>query len=171
MRKTVARVLQAAGVTTILVTHDQEEALSFADRLVGDARGQGGAGGYAAGPLFPPERPRDGSLHGGCGSSASHCQGNMANCALGNVPIAGEHKGKVEIMLRPRADPHCHRWQPAGQYRPSGRCGICRCDLHHRGCAERRALPPIRIKTSSVALPLRRLCRLDVAEKAHVLEG
>jgi iron(III) transport system ATP-binding protein len=33
MRKLVARLLAEAGVTTILVTHDQSEALSFADQL------------------------------------------------------------------------------------------------------------------------------------------
>jgi iron(III) transport system ATP-binding protein len=33
MRKMVARLLEDAGVTTILVTHDQGEALSFADQL------------------------------------------------------------------------------------------------------------------------------------------
>jgi ABC-type Fe3+/spermidine/putrescine transport system ATPase subunit len=33
MRKMVARLLTDAGVTTILVTHDQSEALSFADQL------------------------------------------------------------------------------------------------------------------------------------------
>ncbi len=33
MRKMVARLLEDAGVTTILVTHDQSEALSFADQL------------------------------------------------------------------------------------------------------------------------------------------
>ena len=33
MRKMVARLLADAGVTTILVTHDQSEALSFADQL------------------------------------------------------------------------------------------------------------------------------------------
>ncbi len=33
MRKAVARVLQAASITTILVTHDQTEALTFADQV------------------------------------------------------------------------------------------------------------------------------------------
>src|SRR5450830_1711324 len=33
MRKMVARLLSDAGITTILVTHDQSEALSFADQL------------------------------------------------------------------------------------------------------------------------------------------
>ncbi len=37
MRKAVARVLQNAGITTILVTHDQAEALSFADQVGGSA--------------------------------------------------------------------------------------------------------------------------------------
>src|SRR5262249_52870972 len=32
-RKAVARLLRAARVTTILVTHDQQEALSFADQV------------------------------------------------------------------------------------------------------------------------------------------
>ncbi|MEO8849387.1 MAG: ABC transporter ATP-binding protein, partial [Casimicrobiaceae bacterium] len=32
-RKAVAQLLSAAGITTILVTHDQAEALSFADQL------------------------------------------------------------------------------------------------------------------------------------------
>ncbi len=33
MRKAVAELLEAAGITTILVTHDQAEALSFADQV------------------------------------------------------------------------------------------------------------------------------------------
>jgi iron(III) transport system ATP-binding protein len=34
MRKAVAELLESAGITTILVTHDQAEALSFADQVV-----------------------------------------------------------------------------------------------------------------------------------------
>ena len=55
MRKAVAELLEAAGITTILVTHDQAEALSFADQVAVMRDGRLLAGRHAARALSQAE--------------------------------------------------------------------------------------------------------------------
>ena len=58
MRQAVGQVLRDAGVTTILVTHDQAEALSFADQVAVMRDGTAGPGRHAARALPAPGGPR-----------------------------------------------------------------------------------------------------------------
>lgn len=172
MRKTVSRVLQSAGVTTILVTHDQEEALSFADRLVVMREGRVVQAGTPRDLYFHPTDRATALFMGDAVLLPAIAKGHVANCALGNVAIAGEHKGKVEIMLRPE---QIRIATDGSQQDNTGQV----VDVEFAGSTSTiavalngAALPPIRIKTSSVALPAPGdYVRLDVAEKAHVLLG
>ncbi|MEO8857768.1 MAG: ABC transporter ATP-binding protein [Burkholderiaceae bacterium] len=101
-RKAVARLLEGAGITTILVTHDQGEALSFADQVAV----------MRAGRLAQVGRPRDLYLRPCDAETASflaeavvlpaRLDGGWADCVLGRIPADDTvRQGAVQIMLRP----------------------------------------------------------------------
>jgi len=102
IRKVVEQVLAETGVTSILVTHDQAEALSFADQLAVMRRGK----------LVQVGRPRDLYLHPNDEEAArflgdaiivpARLESGWANCELGQIPILDcTRTGNVQIMLRP----------------------------------------------------------------------
>src|SRR5690606_8025167 len=101
MRKAVARVLQTAGITTILVTHDQAEALSFADQVAVLRAGRLIQAGSPQ-TLYLHPRDRETALFlGDAVMLPAIVRNGFADCALGSVPVEGDHQGKAEIMLRP----------------------------------------------------------------------
>ncbi|MER7072361.1 ABC transporter ATP-binding protein [Terrabacter sp. NPDC000476] len=108
-RRTVAAVLGAAGITTVLVTHDQAEALSFADQV---AVMRGGTLAQVDSPLEVYTRPVDRATAEFLGDAVmleAWVDGDRATCSLGAVPLAPTtHRGRVQLMLRPeqiRVDP------------------------------------------------------------------
>ncbi|RXU65636.1 ABC transporter ATP-binding protein [Pseudomonas protegens] len=102
MRKTVARLLADAGITTILVTHDQAEALSFADQLAVMRQGHLVQSGP---PLELYRHPRDAQTALFLGDAVvlpARLEQGLAHCDLGPVPIADPaRQGPAQIMLRP----------------------------------------------------------------------
>ncbi|MGV4793946.1 ATP-binding cassette domain-containing protein [Rhizobium sp. F40D2] len=172
MRKAVARVLKAAGITTILVTHDQEEALTFADQVAVLREGQLIQAGSPQ-SLYLHPRDRETALFlGDAVLLPAIIRNGLADCALGSVAVEGTRQGKAEIMLRPE---QIRVVADEGDRRYGGRVvevefggAVCTVAVSLDGVA----LPPILIKTSSVALPSRGdLVRLDIAGKAHVFES
>jgi iron(III) transport system ATP-binding protein len=101
-RKAVARTLAAAGVTTILVTHDQAEALSFADQVAVMRRG---VLAQIGNPFVVYTRPADRETAEFLGDAVilnAELQGSLATCALGGIPVRRPTcQGKVHLMLRP----------------------------------------------------------------------
>jgi len=101
-RKAVARVLSAARMTTILVTHDQSEALSFADQIAVLREGRLLQVGT---PRELYLRPKDAMIAGFMGDAIvlpARVGEGFADCALGRIPVDdGERRGAVQIMLRP----------------------------------------------------------------------
>jgi iron(III) transport system ATP-binding protein len=101
-RKAVTQLLDKAGITTILVTHDQGEALSFADQ-VGIMRGglllQSGT------PMELYLRPVDAGTAEFLGDTLvmqAHLNDGFAQCALGRVAVDdSQRNGAASIMLRP----------------------------------------------------------------------
>ncbi|SCK15325.1 ABC transporter ATP-binding protein [Vogesella sp. LIG4] len=102
MRKTVSQLLAAAGITTILVTHDQAEALSFAHQLAVMRRGRLVQAGSPA-ELYRYPADEDTALFLGeaviLPASIEH---GRAHCVLGALPTRDTAPtGAARIMLRP----------------------------------------------------------------------
>ncbi len=101
-RKAVAATLARAGVTTVLVTHDQSEALSFADQ-VGVIRD--GVVAQIGSPFVVYSRPVDlltAEFLGDAVILEAEVSDGVAVCALGAIPVRHPSlHGKVLLMLRP----------------------------------------------------------------------
>jgi iron(III) transport system ATP-binding protein len=101
-RRAVAQLLDEAGVTSILVTHDQAEALSFADQVAVMFEGRLAQAGR---PLDLYLKPRDAAVATLLGESivlpAQLAEGRAA-CVLGSVAVEDPaRRGPARIMLRP----------------------------------------------------------------------
>ncbi|MGO4188312.1 ABC transporter ATP-binding protein [Pseudarthrobacter sp. TAF60_1] len=101
-RRTVAKVLNDAGVTTILVTHDQAEALSFADQV---AVMRGGKLAQIGNPFVVYTRPADRATAEFLGDAVildAWMEGSLGTCSLGAIPVRRPpSQGRVQLMLRP----------------------------------------------------------------------
>jgi iron(III) transport system ATP-binding protein len=101
-RRAVAKVLNEAGVTTILVTHDQAEALSFADQV---AVMRGGRLAQIGNPFVVYTRPADRATAEFLGDAVildAWMEGSLATCSLGGIPVRRPPaQGRVQLMLRP----------------------------------------------------------------------
>ncbi|MFL4478975.1 ABC transporter ATP-binding protein [Paeniglutamicibacter sp. ORCA_105] len=101
-RKAVADVLHAAEITTILVTHDQAEALSFADQV---AVMRAGTLAQTGTPFSVYSRPTDQDTAEFLGDAVmldALLQGSLATCSLGGIPVRhATVQGRVRLMLRP----------------------------------------------------------------------
>ncbi len=103
VRWEMREILKTAGATAVFVTHDQAEALSFADEVAVMFEG-------TVVQVAPPEelyhRPATRAVAEFVGEAnfvPGTAQDGRLRCALGEVPACGECIGKVEAMLRPEA--------------------------------------------------------------------
>jgi iron(III) transport system ATP-binding protein len=101
-RKAVARLLADTGVTTLLVTHDQEEALSIADQV---AVMRDGRFTQVGTPQHVYRQPTDrftAEFLGDCISLPCTVAAGFAHCALGRVPVLHDvADGPATLALRP----------------------------------------------------------------------
>lgn len=101
-RKAVAATLRNAEVTTVLVTHDQAEALSFADQVAVMRAGQLAQTGS---PFVVYTRPADRQTAEFLGDAVildAELRGTVATCCLGAIPVKDRaDDGPVQLMLRP----------------------------------------------------------------------
>lgn len=101
-RRAVSKTLEQAGVTTILVTHDQAEALSFADQV---AVMRDGRLAQIGSPFVVYTRPADRATAEFLGDAVileAWMEGSLALCSLGGIPVRRPPaQGKVHLMLRP----------------------------------------------------------------------
>jgi iron(III) transport system ATP-binding protein len=99
-RKAVARLLADAGVTTLLVTHDQEEALSIADQI---AVMRDGRFTQVGSPQQVYRQPNDhftAEFLGDCITLPCTVAAGIAECVLGHVPVQASD-GPATLVLRP----------------------------------------------------------------------
>lgn len=102
MRDATAQILKAAGVATILVTHDQDEAMAFADQLVVL---RGGKMVQSGSPSLLYREPADAVTAAFLGPAiilpATFAEGN-ATCVLGTLPASGRTpSGAANVLIRP----------------------------------------------------------------------
>ncbi|MBU3751001.1 MAG: ABC transporter ATP-binding protein [Mycobacterium sp.] len=100
-RNAVAQTLREAAVATLLVTHDQQEALSIADQV---AVMHDGGFTQVGSPQEVYRRPRDratAEFLGDCIFLPCRVVGGIAECALGPVPAPDAGDGPATLMLRP----------------------------------------------------------------------
>ncbi|HSI59206.1 MAG TPA: ABC transporter ATP-binding protein [Ideonella sp.] len=101
-RKAVAELLGGAGITTILVTHDQAEALSFADQVAVMRAGRLVQVGRPLELYLQPQDPETASFLGDTVILPAQLQQGWADCALGRIATDDPRgQGAVQIMLRP----------------------------------------------------------------------
>jgi iron(III) transport system ATP-binding protein len=102
MRKAVTRILAEAGITTILVTHDQAEALSFADQLAVMREGKLVQAGSPQNLYHKPVDEQTAYFLGEALILPASVGAGQAICELGRIevdmPLVSPH---ARIMLRP----------------------------------------------------------------------
>jgi iron(III) transport system ATP-binding protein len=98
----VVRALHAASATAVLVTHDQDEALSLADQV---AVMRAGRLVQADAPYTLYRSPVDADVArfvGGANALAAQVADGVASCVLGDLPLAGAcPDGAAEVLVRP----------------------------------------------------------------------
>ncbi|WP_370248004.1 ABC transporter ATP-binding protein [Nocardioides sp.] len=102
LRAEVHRILRETGATALLVTHDQDEALGFADLLaVMDA----GRFEQVAPPAVAYAEPATrwvATFLGDATLLPGERRGDRVRCALGDLTVSGDAPdGAVEVLLRP----------------------------------------------------------------------
>ncbi|MEO0743129.1 MAG: ABC transporter ATP-binding protein [Bacteroidota bacterium] len=101
MRRDVRAWLQREGTTAVLVTHDQEEAMAFADRV---AVMQGGRIEQMGTPEDVYHRPRTlfvAQFLGQTNLMLTEAHGIQADSVLGHLTLHREAEGTVLVSLRP----------------------------------------------------------------------
>jgi iron(III) transport system ATP-binding protein len=100
-RKAVAHTLSEAGVTTLLVTHDQEEALSVADQVAVMRAGRFTQVGSPRELYLNPADRFTAEFLGDCVFLPGTVRNGVGECVLGTVAAEGYSDGQVTILLRP----------------------------------------------------------------------
>jgi iron(III) transport system ATP-binding protein len=101
-RNAVAAALDAAGVTAILVTHDQGEALSFSDQVVLLEQGRLMQVGTPQDLYFRPKTARVAHFLGEAIILPATIANGQARCSLGLITVEADgFAGQADILLRP----------------------------------------------------------------------
>jgi iron(III) transport system ATP-binding protein len=101
-RKAVAELLTEAQVTTLLVTHDQEEALAVADQVAVMRNGRFTKVGTPQQVYLQPDDQFTAEFLGDCVLLPCQVTAGSADCALGRIPLrAPTPDGPATLMLRP----------------------------------------------------------------------
>ncbi|WP_440867905.1 ABC transporter ATP-binding protein [Symbiopectobacterium purcellii] len=100
-RKATANLLDEAGVASVLVTHDQQEALSFASQIAVMRKGSFAQVGSPMEVYYQPVDEATALFLGDALIFPARVNGEVATCALGPVPVDNPlASGEKRIMLR-----------------------------------------------------------------------
>ena len=102
-REEVRTILAAAGSTTVLVTHDQEEAFSLADTVAVMLDGSLIQVGTPQDIYLRPATRTVASFVGAATFLPGEAEGDTVVCALGTLPLAQPIHGQVSVLLRPES--------------------------------------------------------------------
>ena len=102
-RDEVRQILKRTGTTAILVTHDQEEAMTFADRLAVMRSGHLEQVGTPERVYARPETAFVASFLGRTNLLRGEGHGSVARTPLGDLTLARPAQGQVLLSLRPEA--------------------------------------------------------------------
>ena len=100
-RDEVRNILRASGTTAVMVTHDQEEALSFGDRVAVMRDGKIEQTGGPEEVYFAPATAFVASFLGRTNLLRGTAYGACATTSIGEVPLTAHATGRVVISLRP----------------------------------------------------------------------
>lgn len=101
-RKAVQKVLHSTGTTALLVTHDQDEALSFADQVAVLTEGRLRQVGDPQEVYSRPADLETAQFLGEAVVLTASVTGGVAKCALGEIPLRNSvHDGEAHVILRP----------------------------------------------------------------------
>jgi iron(III) transport system ATP-binding protein len=100
-RQEVRAMLKQAGSSAILVTHDQEEALALADRIVVMEAGRVAQVGTPAQIYREPVSEFVASFIGRSNIVQGHAVGGSAETIFGNLELLREAAGTVSLAVRP----------------------------------------------------------------------
>lgn len=100
-REATLAALAERGATTVLVTHDQAEALSFADQVAVMFDGQFAQIDSPSGVYGKPATPEVGRFLGEAMLISGQAAGRTVDCALGRLDLAEPATGDVTVMVRP----------------------------------------------------------------------
>ncbi|WDZ87604.1 ABC transporter ATP-binding protein [Micromonospora cathayae] len=102
LRHDIREALRADGATAVLVTHDQGEALSVADRVVVLRAGRVVQAGAPTAIYREPADPWVAGFVGDAVLLAATADGGQARTPLGPIPLAGRPtEGAVTVLIRP----------------------------------------------------------------------
>lgn len=109
LRSEVRELLQGLGITAVLVTHDQAEAMAMADHLVVMGQGRVRSAGDPRAVYFRPGSISVGEFLGdavvmeGEIDAGTHHPEPTVHCALGELPVRRWHGeyGRCQVLIRP----------------------------------------------------------------------
>lgn len=103
LREEVAAILREAGASALLVTHDQQEAMSIANELVVMRAGRVEQSGPPEAVYSRPASRWSAEFLGAADVVPGVAAGGSVTCELGRFPAAPELAGPVEVVVRPEA--------------------------------------------------------------------
>lgn len=101
IRAEVQSLLRDLGVTTLFVTHDQEEAFALGEWVAVMLDGEVVQQCRPAELYEAPATRAVAEFIGDANFIEGEGQGISADSVLGRLPLRGEHRGRLDIMLRP----------------------------------------------------------------------
>ena len=102
LRSEVLGLLRAAQVTTVLVTHDQDEALSEADVVAVLEAGRVAQLGAPEEVYAQPAAPSVARFVGSANLVVGQAEGSLVHTAIGDFPTVAEAlPGEVQVVVRP----------------------------------------------------------------------